>query len=75
MVFDRGHRLRISVSGSNSPRFEVNPNHGGDLNGNEPGVAARPQIMVGPDSHSRLVLPDSVTEPRRSRRRESMPNP
>jgi predicted acyl esterase len=75
MVFNRGHRLRISVSGSNWPRFEVNPNHGGDLDGNEPGVPARPQILVGPDYPSRLVLPVPITEPRRGGRRVSTPIP
>jgi predicted acyl esterase len=28
LIFNRGHRLRVAVSSSNSPRFDVNPNTG-----------------------------------------------
>lgn len=28
LVFNKGHRIRVAVSSSNSPRFEVNPNTG-----------------------------------------------
>lgn len=28
IVFDKGHRIRLAVSSSNSPRFDVNPNTG-----------------------------------------------
>jgi predicted acyl esterase len=28
LVFDKGHRIRVAVSSSNSPRFEANPNTG-----------------------------------------------
>jgi hypothetical protein len=58
IVFNAGHRIRIDVSGTNSPRFEVNPNHGGDLNDTSLGtVVARPQLRFGPDYPSRLELP------------------
>jgi hypothetical protein len=57
LVFNAGHRVRISISGSNAPRFEVNPNHGGDLNSDDPPQLARPQILVGPEYPSKLVLP------------------
>jgi putative CocE/NonD family hydrolase len=56
-VFNTGHRIRISISGSNSPRFEVNPNHGGDLNSDDPSVAARPELLMGAPYMSRLELP------------------
>jgi putative CocE/NonD family hydrolase len=57
LVFNAGHRIRISVSGSNWPRFEVNPNDGCDLNLGTPGRVARPQLLFGPDTPSRLELP------------------
>ncbi len=57
LVFNAGHRLRISVSGTNFPRFEVNPNHGGDLNGDDPPVIAAPELLVGTQYPSRLALP------------------
>jgi len=56
-VFNTGHRVRIDVSGSNYPRFEVNPNDGGDLNHPGPGVVAHPAILLGPATPSRIELP------------------
>ena len=49
--------IRIDVSGSNAPRFEVNPNDGGDLNHPSAGTVARPVLLVGPSAPSRLELP------------------
>ena len=57
LVFNAGHRIRISVSGSNWPRFEVNPNDGLDLNLQTPGQVARPQLLFGINHPSRLELP------------------
>jgi len=57
IVFNAGHRIRVSIAGSNYPRFEVNPNHGGDLNGDDPAVIAYPEILFGPDHPSRILLP------------------
>jgi uncharacterized protein len=31
IVFARGHRIRLEVSSSNFPRFDRNPNSGGDI--------------------------------------------
>jgi predicted acyl esterase len=67
-VFNAGHRVRIDVSGSNWPRFEVNPNDGGDLNQPGPGVVAHPAILVGPAYPSRIDLP-TPSLPRPPRRR------
>lgn len=68
IVFAAGHRIRIDISGSNSPRFEVNPNDGGDLNQPGPGVIGHPDLLVGPDHPSHLDLP-VVPAPRRASRR------
>ncbi len=57
IVFNAGHQIRVSIAGSNYPRFEVNPNHGGDLNGDDPPVIAYPEILFGPDHPSRILLP------------------
>lgn len=57
IVFNAGHRIRIAVSGSNWPRFEVNPNDGGDLNIPTSPVVAHPVLRFGPDHPSRLELP------------------
>ncbi len=57
MVFNAGHRMRVSVSGSNWPRFEVNPNNGSDLNLDLTPVVARPRLLFGHEHPSRIELP------------------
>jgi predicted acyl esterase len=57
VVFNAGHSIRIDLAGSNAPRFEVNPNDGGDLNLPSSGIVARPVVLVGPEYPSRLELP------------------
>jgi hypothetical protein len=57
MVFNAGHRIRISVSGSNWPRFEVNPNDGADLSVGTDGQVARPRLLFGRGHGSRIELP------------------
>ena len=57
LVFNAGHRIRISVSGSNWPRFEINPNNGRNLNLMTPGRVAHPRLLFGADHPSRLELP------------------
>ena len=64
IVFNAGHRIRLDVSGSNWPRFEVNPNDGGDLNVPTAPVVARPLLRFGADFPSRLELP-VLPSPRR----------
>ena len=59
LYFNAGHSIRVALAGSNSPRFEVNPNHGGDLNGNDPPVLAHPEILFGPEHPSAILLPVS----------------
>jgi len=57
LVFNVGHRIRIDISGTNFPRFEVNPNHGGDIDGDLEPVVAQPTLLWGADYPSRLELP------------------
>jgi predicted acyl esterase len=56
LAFNQGHSIRIAIAGSNWPRFEVNPNDGGDLNTGTP-VVAHPELLLGPEHPSALVLP------------------
>jgi predicted acyl esterase len=63
LVFAAGHRVRVDVAGSNAPRFEVNPNDGGDLNAGAP-VVARPRLLLGASYPSALLLP-VLDQPRR----------
>ncbi|MEZ4650477.1 MAG: CocE/NonD family hydrolase [Candidatus Eisenbacteria bacterium] len=57
LAFAPGHRLRLAVSSSNSPRFAVNPNHGGPFGSDDPPVVATNTIHLGGQSPSALVLP------------------
>ncbi|HVZ07306.1 CocE/NonD family hydrolase [Rhodopila sp.] len=53
-----GHRIRLDVSSSNFPRFDVNPNTGEPFAGRRlPPVVARNTVHVGPSFPSRLILP------------------
>lgn len=56
IVFNAGHRVRLVVSGSNAPRFEVNPNDG-SLPPGGGSVVAHPVILLGGETPSRVELP------------------
>jgi len=56
-VFKKGHRIRVDVSSSNYPRFDVNPNTGDPLNDYRRMVPADNTIHHGADHPSRLILP------------------
>jgi putative CocE/NonD family hydrolase len=56
-LFRRGHRIRLDVSSSNFPHFDVNPNTG-EAEGTARGFrVATNTVHVGGPSPSRLVLP------------------
>ncbi len=55
--FDKGHRIRIEVSGSNFPRFDRNMNTGGNTYDETEGVIATNSIHHGGKNLSRIVLP------------------
>ena len=55
--FAAGHRIRLDVSSSNFPRFDVNPNTGGPLGTDRRIVLAENSIYHDPDHPSHIVLP------------------
>jgi putative CocE/NonD family hydrolase len=57
LVFQRGHRIRLDISSSNFPRFDVNPNTGEPLNNNRRWQVARNTIYCDALHPSRIVLP------------------
>jgi putative CocE/NonD family hydrolase len=57
LVFFRGHRIRLEISSSNFPRFDRNPNTGGDIGRETRPVKALQRIYHDADMPSRLVLP------------------
>lgn len=56
-VFKRGHRVRLDVSSSNFPRFDVNPNTGEPLGNHRRMVIAENTIHHDRDHPSCLLLP------------------
>jgi putative CocE/NonD family hydrolase len=56
-VFAKGHRIRVDVSSSNFPRFDVNPNTGEPLNDNRRWRVATNTVYFDAQKPSRIVLP------------------
>ena len=56
-VFARGHRIRVDVSSSNWPRFDLNHNTGGPLGIDRAYEVARQTVFHSPDFPSHVVLP------------------
>ena len=56
-VFKAGHRIRLDVSSSNWPRFDVNPNTGGPLGREQSYVIARQTVYHDASRPSHVVLP------------------
>ena len=57
ILFRRGHRLRVEVSSSNYPRYDRNPNTGGDIPTERRTAVARQAVHHGPATPSRIILP------------------
>jgi len=57
LVFKRGHRIRLDISSSNFPRFDVNPNTGEPLNDNRRLRVAENSVYLDPAHPSRIMLP------------------
>ena len=56
-VFKKGHRIRIDVSSSNFPRFDVNPNTGEPLGKNRRRIKADNTVYHDAARASHIVLP------------------
>jgi len=56
-VFKQGHRIRLDLSSSNFPRFDINPNTGEPLNRNRRRVVAEQTVYHNSQFPSRIVLP------------------
>lgn len=64
LVFNRGHRIAVHVTSSNSPRYEVHPNSFEPVHSFDGAPVATQVIHLGPDA-SHVVLP--VIAPGQSR--------
>ena len=56
-VFKRGHRIRVDISSSNFPRFDVNPNTGEPLGANRRAIATDNTVYHDADRPSHIILP------------------
>ena len=56
-VFREGHRIRLDISSSNWPRFDVNPNTGGPLGVEQSYQIAQQTVYHDADYPSHVVLP------------------
>jgi len=56
-LFVTGHRIRLDISSSNFPRFDVNPNTGEPLGCDRRRVVADNTVFHERDRRSRIVLP------------------
>ena len=56
-IFKKGHRLRVDISSSNFPRFDVNPNTGEALNQNRRWQNASNTVFHNRDCPSCILLP------------------
>jgi uncharacterized protein len=58
LVFAKGHRIRVDISSSNFPRFDVNPNTGEPLNNNRRWAVAVNTIYHDAQHPSQIILPE-----------------
>ena len=57
LVFKRGHRIRLDISSSNFPRFDVNPNTGEPLGQQRQWAIAQNSVYHDPEHPTHIVLP------------------
>jgi len=62
-IFKKGHRIRVDVSSSNFPRFDVNPNTGEPLNDHRRQAIAINCVYHDAEHPSHIVLPVIPREP------------
>jgi putative CocE/NonD family hydrolase len=56
-LFALGHRIRLDVSSSNFPHFDINPNNGTPAGESAEPVVARNSIYFAPETPSHIILP------------------
>jgi putative CocE/NonD family hydrolase len=56
-VFKKGHRIRLDISSSNFPRFDVNPNTGEPIGRHTKTQAAQNSVHTDTEHPSHVVLP------------------
>jgi uncharacterized protein len=62
LVFNQGHCIRVSISSSNHPRFEPNPNTGTPFRADRETVLATNTVYMNESQPSHIVLPVVPTQ-------------
>lgn len=57
IVIAKSHKLRVTVSSSNYPRFEKNNNHGSLVKNGVKSIVAHNKLHTGKKYPSRIILP------------------
>ena len=57
IVFNSGHRIKVCISSSNFPRYEVNPNTDNEPNDRSDAQIANNSVFIGGEKASRVLLP------------------
>ncbi len=57
LIFNKGHRIRVAVSSSNSPRFEPNPNTGHTFRADTEKRVATNTLHLSDKHPSHIILP------------------
>jgi uncharacterized protein len=57
LVFQRGHRIRLDISSSNFPRFDVNPNTGEPMSQQRRWRVAQNSVYLDARRSSHIILP------------------
>jgi len=60
LVFNKGHRIGLIVTGSNAPRFEVHPNSYVPVSSYDNAPVAHIAIHASTEHASKLVLPEAI---------------
>jgi predicted acyl esterase len=57
ITFEKGHRIEVTVTSSNAPRFDVNPNTGENPGPNAHPRVAKNTVFMGSGMPSSIDLP------------------
>ncbi len=57
LVFNKGHKIRVLITSSNSPRFDPNPNTGHEFRADKETRVANNTIHMSSQHPSKIVLP------------------
>jgi putative CocE/NonD family hydrolase len=57
LIFNKGHRVRVHISSSNSPRFDPNPNTGHAFRADKQTRVATNTVHLSAGHASHIILP------------------